>query len=630
MTLQDPRSGPDPAPATGIRVGHVLIFLAAWGLTQVAVAGAQFPEVMAGAQVDSDGYFRLIRVGVLLDGGGWYNASIPISNWPYGQDLHWTRPLDVLIILLAAPLAVVVPAEKALLIAGGVVSPLLHAGLCLVGIWVISPLVSGPARFLAAAALLAQPGVMAYATAGRADHHVMVLLLSVLALGAWIRALMEPERRGWATWAGFAAAAAIWVSPEALVPLAALFAGGGAAWVLLGPKYATPNLRLCVGLVAGVALAILVERPPGEWWLAEYDRVSVAHAFMGLLAGGFWLVAAVISMHPGDWRQRGVVAAFGGVVSVGVLYLAHPGFFLGPGAAMDPWLREFAFDTIAELQPVFGLGWGDLGRTVALLGLAPAALWFVARAAWHGADERSRVGWYPLLAGVLLFVPLAAAQARLVGYAGAALALAATGLLAVLLRRADRTHAPGVRLRAVRLGTMVTVLVGPLVLGAAIGSLGTEDDASGEDRAEGECGLPAAIRVLEASRPATSHVQVVAVSPNLGPALAFRTGDRIIAGPYHRSPEAIGDLFRFFRTSDMAEAEDLARSRQVSVVLICPTADGGLMGGDSPDTLYGRLAEGGERVPAWLRPIPVDDETADGFLGYSVDPPGGYGDDDSE
>ena len=34
----------------------------------------------------------------LAQTGNWYDGSLPRSNWPYGEALHWTRPLDVVLL----------------------------------------------------------------------------------------------------------------------------------------------------------------------------------------------------------------------------------------------------------------------------------------------------------------------------------------------------------------------------------------------------------------------------------------------------------------------------------------------------------------------------------------------------
>ena len=70
--------------------------------------------VTFGNLVDSDGYARLVRIQRLLETGAWFDVGLPRANWPDGGTLHWTRPLDVLLIILALPLAVLIGFSKAL------------------------------------------------------------------------------------------------------------------------------------------------------------------------------------------------------------------------------------------------------------------------------------------------------------------------------------------------------------------------------------------------------------------------------------------------------------------------------------------------------------------------------------
>lgn len=81
--------------------------------------------VTFGNLVDSDGYARLVRIQRLLETGAWFDVGLPRANRPDGGTLHWTRPLDVLLIILALPLVALIGFSKALFWAGVLVSPLL-------------------------------------------------------------------------------------------------------------------------------------------------------------------------------------------------------------------------------------------------------------------------------------------------------------------------------------------------------------------------------------------------------------------------------------------------------------------------------------------------------------------------
>ena len=50
---------------------------------------------------DTDAYMRLIRVQELWQTGNWYQTVTSSLGAPDGLSLHWTRPLDILILLPA-------------------------------------------------------------------------------------------------------------------------------------------------------------------------------------------------------------------------------------------------------------------------------------------------------------------------------------------------------------------------------------------------------------------------------------------------------------------------------------------------------------------------------------------------
>ena len=326
---------------------HVLMFMLLWATVHALLLVAQQADLPLDTQVDPDGYMRLVRVGILLEGGGWFDGTIPRSNWPYGEVHHWTRPLDVLIILLALPLRAFLDANAALALAGMFVSPLLHLGLCIASVWIVRPLVPGPARFFAMPAMLVQLGILLYSQAGRADHHTLIFLLAGLALGAWMRALLNPGDRSAAALAGVFSGVGIWVSPESLLPLALLFASGAAAWILSGRRFLAPNRRLCLALAGTIAVAITLERHPSDWLGLSFDQISLAHLSVSLLALGYWGImglARSVTAGPADepgeepiagaaeggWEYRFLLGGAGALVVVGLLGLLHPQFFRGP------------------------------------------------------------------------------------------------------------------------------------------------------------------------------------------------------------------------------------------------------------------------------------------------------------
>ena len=62
--------------------------------------------VLDGRLVGPDAYMRVLRVLELAQGGSWYDPVLECSNAPFGEVLHWTRSLDVILLLLGLLFAV--------------------------------------------------------------------------------------------------------------------------------------------------------------------------------------------------------------------------------------------------------------------------------------------------------------------------------------------------------------------------------------------------------------------------------------------------------------------------------------------------------------------------------------------
>jgi hypothetical protein len=152
-----------------------------------------FGPVGRGEYQFPDAYMHLVRAAELWDGGGWYNHEIARGNAPYGEILHWTRPFDLILLAPAALLRPFLEARDALFWAGALLAPFLTVVTCLAAAWAIGPLV-GAARLWVLPILFLQWPVLGYGFPGRADHHIVILLLLVLVLGLLFRARSRPDQ----------------------------------------------------------------------------------------------------------------------------------------------------------------------------------------------------------------------------------------------------------------------------------------------------------------------------------------------------------------------------------------------------------------------------------------------------
>ncbi|TFH42821.1 MAG: hypothetical protein E4H01_12900, partial [Lysobacterales bacterium] len=93
--------------------------------TQTSLVIRGIVPTLEGGLVDTDDYLCLVRVEHLWQTGAWFDSVIPRIDPPTGLALHWTRPMDVLLMagaLLATPL---VGFRSALFWWGSLVSPVL-------------------------------------------------------------------------------------------------------------------------------------------------------------------------------------------------------------------------------------------------------------------------------------------------------------------------------------------------------------------------------------------------------------------------------------------------------------------------------------------------------------------------
>jgi asparagine N-glycosylation enzyme membrane subunit Stt3 len=563
----------------------------------------------------TDGYTRLLRVQQLLSGGGWFETRLTHSNWPWGDPNHWTRPLDVVILLLAAPLAPFLGTKGALIAAGALVSPLFHFLACVAMYWASAPVASREARVLAMPVLLAQPGALAYGTLGRADHHMLLVLLFLLTIGAWLRVGEQPLRRRFVVLAGLFAGLALWISPEGLLTVGFVFAVSGISWLVGREGMARAGLQFTAVLATVVSVAVMVERPPLDWLAVEHDRISVAHLTMCLIAAAFWLAA--MHAEASGWSQKARIALLGAASPVSLVLLGalHPGYFQGPGSHIHPELYALIMPHIEELQPIVGWSVPDLARTVFQLGGALVGFPLAIMALRHPRSTAARRSLMVLLLLLPAMVFAAGYQMRLLGYASVSIALTVVAGLDWMLFKIGQP-APGVLSRVKRVGAVAGILVGPLIVGGLLTSA-AKQEGPGVKGASGrtpECRGPAIADVLGSMNMPSGAKRTLAVHVNMGPELAWRSGHRILSGPYHRSDHGMLDLVETLTTDDAATWRRQIRTREISLILLCPSRDAHMLGTGGEDSLYHRLLDG--RLPDGFSPVELPEHP--GMSGFHL------------
>ncbi len=564
------------------------------------------PDVRAGRRFpDTDDYTRLLRVRELVEGGDWFDTTQERANWPQGDVLHWTRPMDVVLLAAVAVASPFTDLEGALRFAATVVPPLLLLGILLAGTLAAAPLGDPRLRLAVPLVLLAQPALVFYARVGRADHHTLILLCFAVALGFALRGVREPDQGRWAWGLGLACALGLWTSTEFLLPLAVFLAAGMVGWIRRGGEGPFQR-RWTFALTLGVAAALFLERGSG-WRTTSYDRLSWVHLLVAALAAGVWLAADRLAVAGAEGGGRGSVRRRAGIgvgaaVAAGLtLWFAAPAFFGGPMVEVtDPVVRRW-LSQVPELQP--RLLPTDLRRAGFFLVQAGCAViltgWLTLRVRRTGGDGALVL----LLTAMVAFLGVSLLQVRLVTYVGVLTAPAAVAFLGWAGPPGDGHGPPPLAPRILALGAL---LLAPFGAGVVLLAAAPEPAPGLPSPGGGRCDSEAVADLLEDSPGAPEGSPwTVAAHMDLGPVLLYRTPHRVLATPYHRNREGIRAVHDLFAATDPATAVDRARERGVDLVVVCPARDRAWVTPDRQGRriLLERLLAG-ERVPG-LREFPV-------------------------
>ena len=578
------------------------------------------PPIATGELMGNDSYMRLIRVQLLGEGGGWYDGVIPRDNAPFGTELHWTRPFDLVLLAGAWVLEPFFGFRQGLYWWGVVVTPLLHVGLVLAMVWAVAPLYSdGFRRFLLVVGLLLQPLLYGLARWARPDHHTLVFLVFVVMLGLMLRLLLAPPDRRRGLLAGASVGLGLWLTMEFLLGLLMVQSTLGLLWLLGKPGMARRGLWLSLGMTAMVLVSLLVERPSDGWLVAEYDRISIVHLLVAGLGLGVW---ALIGWVEGQGRLaesmvgRAAVLGLCGGAAGAILALVYPEFLLGPTLAADPVVKNFYMDRIKELQPIWPRTSEQIPQALAYFGNAlivvPYLLYLLVR-------ERERAdwdGWLLLAVGILICLPIGLAIVRFGHYAALLLLIGLADLLGRCMEVLERVS--NLLLRTLcRAGAINAGLFGFVILKAAMSDASAAPVSNEEDTAN-TCDLMQIVEDLGAPGGLGADPTIVLAHPDLGSKIIYFTPHGSVGSPYHRNVAGIRDSLEFLMSNDEAAARAILARRGIGLVLICPGDGRKMYGMDERDNIFERLMIG--RAPSWLVRVELPPERGDGYRIYRVVP----------
>lgn len=571
-------------PRTAIIAIAILLQAAAILLGWTPYLGAE--RTLAGP----DGYMRLLQVEALWSGGGWYGRLSPLTNAPFGEVLHWTRPFDLLLLACAWPLSAFVEPREALYLAGYFVSPLLQLVAVAVLVRGLIPALGAEVALTAGVLFCLQPVLRGVFMAAQPDHHSLQMLLFVAVFALTVRLAVAGPRPGQALLAGILGGLALWVSVEGLITLAVALLGLGIFWLGRGGAWGEAIRRLLWGFAAATTIAFLLDRPPAEWGAVEYDRVSVVHLTLALSMVLAWEAAS-------RWPVPRIAQAAGtAALAAMIMFVIFPRFFGGPFVDVDPRLPAEWSDWIGEAKPLWPTSPEVAARFFLDLGplwvALPALVWSFRKGAAEG--ERNAAVLFLVLLAVL--VPLGLSQERLAAYPEAVLAAPwAMGLAALF--RASRLPLAA-RAIAIPVG-----LTGHLFVAGHFHGVAEEGGTLTPPRRS--CDWAKIAPTIRELASVEGRRLTVLSYVHQGPEIVYRTGQAVVGSPFQRNHAGILDTHAALRSTDWAVPRRILAERGVDLVAVCRDGSEAERYRDHGDNLFRRALEGGE--PAWLvrPPLPA-------------------------
>jgi hypothetical protein len=563
---------------------YLLLFALSAGLN-ILLGLKAWPAVLGGSLNDPDSYMRLLRIEQGIHAGHLL-TNVARDDSGAGVMVEWSRLLDIILWVMAAPMAAFIGWHRALFIAGAMLGPLGVGALGAVLAWVVEPFAARRYLWTAAVAAAILPGLLTFAAPGVVHYHILLLVLIAATAGLVARAWMDD------TWpaflAGLSGGFAIWLTPETMPFILMCFAALMLRWTQW--RMGGTLTACAAGFFDVLGFALFIDPPAGGYGVPEIDRLSYVYLVLALLllagtAGLWWM-----ETHMKRYRVPAGLALM--AVVLGIWVAAFPHVAMGPYGIMSPDEMHKFFGVMLELQPVHGAS--------AVAYLAPGAL-ALAFALAQARQARGRLLWLYVAACSAVALVLGQRFILFVGFsAGIGAALLPMAMSEVSLR----LDAKPMLAMLARLAVLAAVLGVPELAGLA-----PVHAAPGESGHYPSCSLRHIGPFL-----APEAGKIVLTQAEDTPELLYRTQVDTVGSLYQHGVPAYLRQRDAWRAVPGAAEPPAVLATGAAYVLFCPQAGRYTPVADLPKTTLWDALEAG-RPPAWLAPA---GSGPDGWVLYSV------------
>ena len=555
-----------------------------------------------------DDFLRLHQVLNLLAGQSWFDTWAYRMSPPAGADIHWSRLVDLTIVILVSVFDIIVSQEAAWRIAVILWPLMVYTATFWLLVKLCKTLVPSSNTYLVLFFFALSVVTIAETAPGRIDHHNVQVLLLVTAILGLVR------KPSWKS--DLMIGLAMPVSLSIGMDSAALFLPLLVYLGLLGvftPEASRQRLIRVGGIFAVSALVIYgITFAPENW---SDDRCDAYSLFFvaALVKLGLALIAfgAALSFVPVLQHSR-IARLITGVVLGGTalitLLLVFPHCAAGPFGNFTPELQTEWLSRVVEAKGILEAAKIEPSRWFSDFGFACITL--IVCVAMVIRHARSSPELLPLFAVVLICTLGIFFQIRFLR-TGIVAAIPFNVLLGILIWRWLKAFP--FSLEPARIAALALICL-PMtsLMWFTIGSIVTETRADngraavGEvaDQAQGE--TPLSCNAYDAYQKLRSlPVGTVMSDINSATPILVHTNHSVVSGPYHRNADAILDVMRFFET-DAIRAKEIADRLNIDYVSLCTEASAGV--NTQKEASISAMIKRNE-LPVWLEQVSASDDT---------------------
>ena len=533
---------------------------------------------------DPDDFLRLQQIRDFVGGQSWFDLTQRRMAAPEGLPMHWSRLVDIPVLLFIVPLTPLLGAHMAEVVAT-IGAPLLNLFVLMIAIVAMTRRLVGhdvATSLLACLMALSAPTVYLQIHPARIDHHGWQIVFAVLAIAA----LLQPKARFSGIAAGVSLALYINISIEGAPFVAAAVGVVGLLWAFGLERAGRLTGMLWTLALASVAATALTA-PYYRWTEGLCDAVMPSHLAAMVVAAAGTALAVRFGAKRGAWAR---VAMLGVVLlgTVAIFGAVAPLCLGSPFGQLDPVIDKFWYQNVSEGMPF----WRQDTLTAATMIAFPliASLGTVFGAMRAKSTEMQR-RWLIMLALLLVTFVTGAMVRRAAGVTHVVAVPGALILIGLAIRSAEQ-RLPSV-LRAV--ATAVAIMaIAPITSIFAVASMMPAPKVAPVPHGP----VNACDRLCVLDRLAKQPAEAMLASIDLGPMVIARTPHSVYGTGYHRMATPLRETILFFEGSS-SDGEAFMRRKGFRRILVSPTsAEATLFIRKAPQGMMAQLVRG--PLPGWL------------------------------